>query len=73
MPMELLKELGAERQILLFSCHSREAAWAEAQGVPVCRLQSAGFSDTIQNSGEGCFLQKHIVIRLGREALPPSS
>jgi DNA repair exonuclease SbcCD ATPase subunit len=39
--LELLKELGEERQILLFSCHSREAAWAQAQGVPVCRLQSA--------------------------------
>ena len=39
--LELLKELGAERQILLFSCHSREAAWAQTQGVPVCRLQSA--------------------------------
>lgn len=36
--LELLKELGGERQILLFSCHSREAAWARAQGVPVIEL-----------------------------------
>ena len=33
--LALLKELGAERQILLFSCHGREAAWARAHGVPV--------------------------------------
>lgn len=36
--LTLLKELGEERQILLFSCHSREAAWARAQGVPVIEL-----------------------------------
>ena len=39
--LELLKELGEERQILLFSCHGREAAWAKAHGVAVCHLQSA--------------------------------
>lgn len=39
--LSLLRELGAERQILLFSCHGREAEWALAHGVPVCRLQSA--------------------------------
>ena len=33
--LALLKELGAERQILLFSCHGREAAWGGAHGVPV--------------------------------------
>ena len=33
--LALLKELGAERQILLFSCHGREAAWGRAHGVPV--------------------------------------
>ena len=36
--LALLKEMGEERQILLFSCHSREAAWAKAQGVPVAEL-----------------------------------
>lgn len=36
--LALLKEMGEERQILLFSCHSREAAWAKAQGVPVVEL-----------------------------------
>lgn len=36
--LELLRGLGEERQILLFSCHSREAAWARAQGVPVIEL-----------------------------------
>ena len=38
--MELLKELSAHRQILLFSCHGREARWAEEHGAAVCRLQS---------------------------------
>jgi len=38
--LDLLRGLGGERQILLFSCHSREAAWAEKHGVPVYRLQS---------------------------------
>ena len=36
--LELLKEQGAERQILLFSCHSREEAWAKAHGVPKLQL-----------------------------------
>lgn len=36
--LELLKELGAERQILLFSCHSREGSWAAAHSVPVIKL-----------------------------------
>lgn len=36
--LALLQKLGEERQILLFSCHSREAAWAEAHGVPVVEL-----------------------------------
>lgn len=36
--LELLRGLGEGRQILLFSCHSREAAWARAQGVPVIEL-----------------------------------
>ena len=36
--LELLKAQGAERQILLFSCHGREAEWAAAHGVPVVRL-----------------------------------
>lgn len=38
--LELLKELSANRQILLFTCHSREARWAEQNEVAVCRLQS---------------------------------
>lgn len=36
--LALLKELGAERQILLFSCHSREAAWATDHHIPVIQL-----------------------------------
>ena len=35
--LDCLKETARERQILLFSCHSREADWAEAHGVPVVR------------------------------------
>ena len=31
--LETLRELGKERQIILFSCHSREARWAEENGV----------------------------------------
>lgn len=31
--LSLLKELGEERQILLFSCHRRESDWARAHGV----------------------------------------
>lgn len=33
--LDYLKETARERQILLFSCHSREADWARAHGVPV--------------------------------------
>ncbi len=36
--LELLKELAAERQILLFSCHDREAAWADAHDIPAITL-----------------------------------
>lgn len=36
--LELLKERGAERQILLFSCHSREAEWARAHNASVITL-----------------------------------
>ena len=36
--MDYLKETARERQILLFSCHSREADWAETHNVPVIRL-----------------------------------
>lgn len=36
--LALLKEQARERQILLFSCHSREEQWAAAHGVPVIRL-----------------------------------
>ena len=30
--LELLARLGGERQIFLFTCHSRESAWAEGRG-----------------------------------------
>lgn len=33
--LEYLQNAARERQILLFSCHSREADWAKAHGVPV--------------------------------------
>ena len=36
--LELLREQARERQILLFSCHSREADWAAAYNVPVIQL-----------------------------------
>ena len=36
--LELLAGQAQGRQILLFSCHSREAAWAKARGVPVIQL-----------------------------------
>ena len=36
--LDYLQCAARERQILLFSCHSREADWAEAHGVPVIRL-----------------------------------
>lgn len=36
--LELLKEQARERQILLFSCHGREADWARAHDVPMIQL-----------------------------------
>ena len=33
--LDCLREIARERQILLFSCHSREADWAAAHNVPV--------------------------------------
>ena len=36
--LNYLNKMAQERQILLFSCHSREADWAEAHGVPVIRF-----------------------------------
>ena len=36
--LELLRSLAADRQVLLFTCHGREADWAQAHGVPVVRL-----------------------------------
>ncbi len=36
--LELLRSLAEDRQILLFTCHGREADWAQAHGVPVVRL-----------------------------------
>lgn len=36
--LETLKEMGETRQILLFSCHSREAQWAERHHIPVLYL-----------------------------------
>lgn len=36
--LELLRDMGRERQILLFTCHSREARWARANAVPVLDL-----------------------------------
>ena len=39
--LEALARLGEERQILLFTCHSREARLAEGrEGAAVLRLQS---------------------------------
>ena len=41
MALEALARLGEERQILLFTCHSREARLAEGrEGAAVLRLQS---------------------------------
>ncbi len=40
--LALLKKLGEERQILLFSCHRREAEWAKAHDVPVIEKLYAG-------------------------------
>ena len=36
--LELLRSLAEDRQVLLFTCHGREADWAQAHGVPVVRL-----------------------------------
>ncbi len=36
--LDCLKTLAGERQILLFSCHDREADWARAHNVPVAAL-----------------------------------
>jgi hypothetical protein len=36
--LSYLKELGSQRQILLFSCHQREADWGGKQGVSVLSL-----------------------------------
>ena len=36
--LDELKALSARRQILLFSCHSREADWARANGVDALEL-----------------------------------
>ena len=36
--LDCLNETARKRQILLFSCHSREADWAAAHNVPVLRL-----------------------------------
>ena len=36
--LEALNKLGAERQILLFSCHSREAVWAGENGIETLDL-----------------------------------
>lgn len=36
--LDVLRDMAGERQILLFTCHSREARWADAHGVPVIRL-----------------------------------
>lgn len=37
--LELLGELAQGRQVLLFSCHNRDAAWGEMHGASVIRLQ----------------------------------
>ena len=36
--LDYLAQLGRQRQILLFSCHSREARWAQSNGIPVRTL-----------------------------------
>lgn len=36
--LDCLKGMAEERQILLFTCHSREGAWARAHGVPAAEL-----------------------------------
>ena len=40
--LDALRAEGAGRQILLFSCQGREAAWARAHGVPVISLEPKG-------------------------------
>ena len=36
--LEVLLRESEQRQVLLFSCHRREADWARAHGVPVIAL-----------------------------------
>ena len=36
--LEYLRDVARDRQILLFSCHSREADWARARNVPVINI-----------------------------------
>ena len=36
--LEVLRDMGRERQVLLFSCHGREAEWARANGVPTLTI-----------------------------------
>lgn len=36
--LEVLKQMGESRQILLFSCHSRETDWAAKNGIPTIHL-----------------------------------
>ena len=36
--LDCLRAEAHQRQILLFSCHSREAGWATAHSVPVIQL-----------------------------------
>lgn len=38
--LDWLEQLSRERQVLLFTCHSREARWARDRGVPVLSLQT---------------------------------
>ena len=42
--LDYLKEAARGRQILLFSCHGREADWAEAHNVPVVRIGASALS-----------------------------
>lgn len=39
--LDCLKGMAGERQILLFTCHSREGAWARAHGVPAEELYTS--------------------------------
>ena len=36
--LDYLREAAGDRQILLFSCHSREAEWAGEHHIPVIHL-----------------------------------